>query len=176
MEWIPRLLAITSTVFAVIAFGGRQAGTPSVPTPQPSTTLITLPIAPQTPSTTTVPPAPADASCPQWWPLAREAGWAEADLPMLDKVMWKESNCLPHVHNTTLNKDGSSDVGLTQVNDRSWCLGTRWYPDGYLQTIGVLTTVGCEQLFDPFFNLKAAKAIHDYALQHHGNGWQPWRL
>lgn len=175
MDWIPRLLAITSTALALVAFEGRQADTPSLPTPQPVATVYEakkpLSVAP----TTTLPAAP-DARCPQWWPLAREAGWAEADLPMLDKVMWKESNCLPHVHNTTLNRDKSSDIGLTQVNDRSWCLPTRWYPDGYLQTIGVLTTVGCEQLFDPYLNLKAAKAIHDYALEHHGNGWQPWRL
>jgi hypothetical protein len=90
--------------------------------------------------------------------------------------MWRESRCQPEAHNTTLNRDGSADVGLTQINDRSWCLGTRWYPGGYLQTIGVLPTVGCEQLFDPYLNLLSAKAIHDYAQQTNGNGWQPWKL
>ena len=34
MDWIPRLLAITSTAFALLAFEGRQADTPSIPTPQ----------------------------------------------------------------------------------------------------------------------------------------------
>ena len=174
MEWIPRLLAITSTALALLAFRGADQTTPSLPTPTPVTTLITLPIASET--TTTLPPPPADAHCPEWWALAREAGWTDDLLPTLDYVLWKESRCLPDQHNTTLNKDGSSDIGLTQINDRSWCLPTRWYPNGYLQTIGVLSTVGCEQLFDPYANLRAAKAIYDYALEHNGNGWQPWKL
>jgi hypothetical protein len=108
--------------------------------------------------------------------LAVEAGWTPDLLPTLDYVMWKESRCDPTQHNTTLNRDGSADVGLTQINDRSWCLGTKWYPKGYLQTIGALSTVGCEQLFDPYLNLVSAKAIYDYAQKHNGNGWQPWKL
>ena len=174
MEWIPRLLAITSTALALLAFRGADETTPSLPTPTPVTTLITLPIASET--TTTLPPPPADAHCPEWWALAREAGWTDDLLPTLDYVMWRESRCLPDQHNTTLNKDGSSDIGLTQINDRSWCLPTRWYPNGYLQTIGILPTVGCEQLFDPYLNLLSAKAIHDYAQRTNGNGWQPWKL
>ena len=174
MEWIPRLLAITSTALALLAFRGADETTPSLPTPTPVTTLITLPIAPET--TTTLPPPPADAHCPQWWALAREAGWTDDLLPTLDYVMWRESRCLTTAHNTTLNRDGSADIGLTQINDRSWCLPTRWYPNGYLQTIGILPTVGCEQLFDPYLNLLSAKAIHDYAQRTNGNGWQPWKL
>ncbi len=175
MEWIPRLLAITSTTLALLAFQGADKHTPSTPTPTPVTTLIEAPIASET-VRTTLPPPPADAHCPQWWALAREAGWTDDLLPTLDYVMWRESRCQPEAHNTTLNRDGSADVGLTQINDRSWCLGTRWYPEGYLQTIGVLPTVGCEQLFDPYLNLLSAKAIHDYAQQTNGNGWQPWKL
>jgi hypothetical protein len=175
MDWIPRLLAITSTTLALLALEGRQTHTPSPPAKDPVATLYE-PVRPLSVAPTTTLPIPPDALCPQWWPLARDAGWAEADLPTLDYVMWRESRCDPSQHNTTRNKDGSSDVGLTQVNDRSWCLGTRWYPDGYLQTIGILSTVGCEQLFDPHLNLKAAKAIHDYSEEHNGNGWQPWKL
>ena len=174
MEWIPRLLAITSTALALLAFRGANETTPSLPTPTPVTTLITLPIAPET--TTTLPLPPADAHCPEWWALAREAGWTDDLLPTLDYVMWRESRCLTTAHNTTLNRDKSADIGLTQINDRSWCLPTRWYPNGYLQTIGILPTVGCEQLFDPYLNLLSAKAIHDYAQRTNGNGWQPWKL
>lgn len=174
MEWIPRFLAITSTALALLAFRGADETTPSLPTPTPVTTLITLPIAPET--TTTTVPVPSDALCPQWWPLAIEAGWTLDLLPTLDYVMWRESRCLPDQHNTTLNKDGSSDMGLTQVNDRSWCLGTRWYPNGYLQTVGVLNYVGCNELFDPYTNLKAAKAIYDYSLRENDAGWQPWSI
>ena len=174
MEWIPRLFAITSTALAFAAFKGADETTPPAPTPTPVTTLITLPIASQT--TTTLPSALADAHCPQWWGLAKEAGWTDDLLPTLDYVLWRESRCQPDAHNTTLNRDKSADVGLTQINDRSWCLPTRWYPQGYLQTIGILPTVGCEQLFDPYLNLLSAKAIHDYAQQTNGNGWQPWKL
>ena len=174
MEWIPRLLAITSTALTLVAFRGAGETTPPAPTPTPATMLITLPIASQT--TTTLPSPPVDAHCPEWWGLAREAGWTDDLLPTLDYVIWRESRCLTTAHNTTLNRDGSADLGLTQINDRSWCLPTRWYPQGYLQTIGILPTVGCEQLFDPYLNLLSAKAIHDYAQQTNGNGWQPWKL
>ena len=95
-------------------------------------------------------------------------------METLDYVMWRESRCDPAQHNKTLNRDKSTDIGLTQVNDRSWCMPTRWYPGGYLQTIGILRNVGCEELFDPFNNLAAAKAIYDYAEETNGNGWQPW--
>lgn len=176
MDWLIRLFAGLTATFAVVGFWGVSEPTPPTPTPTPETTLITLPDASQTTSTTTTMPISADARCPQWWPLAVEVGWTLDLLPTLDYVMWRESRCDPTQHNTTLNADGSTDVGLTQINDRSWCLGTRWYPKGYLQTIGALPTVGCEQLFDPHLNLVSAKAIYDYALEHNGNGWQPWKL
>ena len=175
MEWIIRLFAGLTATFALVGFWGVSEPTPPTPTPTPVTTLITLPIAPETVPTTTL-PIPADALCPQWWALAVEAGWTPDLLPTLDYVMWRESRCQPEAHNTTLNRDGSADVGLTQINDRSWCKGTRWYPGGYLQTVGALSTVGCEQLFDPYFNLLSAKAIYDYAQTTNGNGWQPWKL
>jgi len=176
MEWVPRLLAGVATTLAMIGFWGVSEPTPTVPPPPTSTTLLEAPRPLSVVPTSTLPPPPADALCPEWWPLATEAGWTDDLLPTLDFVMWRESRCDPSQHNTTLNKDGSSDIGLTQVNDFSWCLSTRWYPDGYLQTVGVLTTVGCEQLFNPYLNLLAAKAIYDYALEHNGNGWQPWSL
>ena len=176
MEGLTRLFAgLTATLVFVGLWGDSEATPVSAPAPV-STPLISVPDASETPSTTTVPPPPADAHCPQWWATAREAGWTDDLLPTLDYVLWRESRCQPEVHNTTLNKDGSSDLGLTQINDRSWCLATRWYPNGYLQTVGALSTVGCEQLFDPYLNLVSAKAIYDYALEHNGNGWQPWKL
>ena len=171
MDFIPRLLAITSATLALVAFRGAEAQTPPPPTPSPVTTLRTPPIASQT--TTTLPP---DALCPQWWPLAIEAGWTAEQLPTLDYIIHRESRCQPEAHNTTLNRDKSADIGLTQINDRSWCKKTRWYPNGYLQTVGVLAYVGCDELFNPYLNLKAAKAIYDYALRENENGWQPWDI
>jgi hypothetical protein len=176
VDLITRFLAVTSATLAVIAFQARPETPPTQPPTPTTTTLLEAPRPLSVVPSNTLPPPPADAQCPQWWGLAREAGWTDDLLPTLDYVMWRESRCDPTQHNTTLNKDGSTDLGLTQVNDRSWCLATRWYPEGYLQTIGTLTTVGCEQLFDPYLNLLSAKAIYDYAEETNGNGWQPWRL
>lgn len=175
MDWLVRLFTGLTAIFTVVGLWPAAADTPTVPPTPNYPPLIAAPIASETPPST-IPQPPADALCPQWWALAREAGWTDDLLPTLDYLMWKESRCDPTQHNTTRNKDGSADVGLTQINDRSWCLPTRWYPDGYLQTIGVLPTVGCEHLFDPYLNLLAAKAIHDYAQQTNGNGFHPWKL
>jgi hypothetical protein len=183
MDFIPRLLAITSATLALVAFRGAEAQTPPPPTPTQITTLRTLLNTPQdipetaaTPTTTAIAQIPPAARCGQWWGLAAEAGWEPEHMATLDYVMWRESRCDPTQHNTTLNRDKSTDIGLTQINDRSWCLGTRWYPDGYLQTIGVLRTVGCNELFDPYLNLKAAKALYEYSLRANQDGWQPWNV
>lgn len=112
------------------------------------------------------------ALCPQWWDTAIKAGWTIDQLPVLDSIVYRESRCLNMAHNTTLNADGSTDIGLTQINDRSWCLPTRWYPNGYLQTLGKINY--CKDLFDPYLNLVAAKALYDYAEKTNGNGFAPW--
>ena len=176
MYRIPRLLAGLTAALAVIGLGVWPTATPAPDTIRPFAGVLEPPRPLSVAPTTTLPPPPADARCPQWWGLAREVGFTDDQLPTLDYLMWRESRCDPTQHNTTRNKDGSTDVGLTQINDWSWCLPTRWYPNGYLQTIGVLTTVGCEQLFDPATNLKAALAIHAYSTETTGNGWQPWQL
>lgn len=172
MEIIARGLSLVAGLVLIWGAQGLDAPTPE---PTPSTPYAAIVEAPRPVSvpTTTV---PATARCPQWWGLAAEAGWHADSMPTLDYVMWRESRCNPSAHNTTLNRDGSADLGLTQINDRSWCLPTRWYPGGYLQSVGVLSTVGCEQLFDPLTNLKAAKALYDYSEKQQGEGFQPWNL
>jgi hypothetical protein len=175
MEWLSRLLSGATAALVLVGLVGVQQPTPQ-PAPLRPVASILEPRSAVSVASTTVAPAPITARCPQWWELAAAAGWHADSMPQLDYVLWRESRCDPAAHNTTLNADGSADLGLAQVNDRSWCLPTRWYPDGYLQTIGVLPTVGCEQLFDPYTNLIAAKAIYDYAEETNGNGWQPWGL
>ena len=170
MDLISKILAMVSATFLFVGISAKTEVAVQQEVGEPVVVSTT-----QAPTTTTsVYVAPATALCGQWWGLAIEAGWQEADMETLDYIMWRESRCDPTQHNTTLNKDGSTDVGLTQVNDRSWCLPTRWYPNGYLQTIGVLANVGCEELFDPFTNLRAAKAIYDYAKETNDNGFGPW--
>jgi len=45
-----------------------------------------------------------------------------------------------------------------------------------LQSVGVLSSLGCDELFDPATNLKAAKAIYDYSRQNEGRGFEAWEL
>jgi soluble lytic murein transglycosylase-like protein len=58
--------------------------------------------------------APAWAHCPQWWDTARAAGWADDQLPTVDRVMWCESRCHPHAHNP------SGATGLMQIMPGWW--------------------------------------------------------
>ena len=173
MEIIARGLSLVAGLFLIWGAQGLDAPSPAPQTPStPYAAIVEAPRPVSVPTTTT----PPGARCPQWWGLAAEAGWHADSMPTLDYVIWRESRCNPAAHNTTLNRDGSTDIGLTQINDRSWCLPTRWYPGGYLQSVGVLSTVGCEQLFDPLTNLKAAKALYDYSQNTKGEGFQPWNL
>jgi hypothetical protein len=104
--------------------------------------------------------------CAEYLALATTLGWPQEHLEMLEVVMWRESRCQPHQLNASDPNGGS--IGLTQVN-RFWCLPSRYYPNGYLQTYGVLST--CEQLYEPAFNLVAALALFDYS-----DGWAQWAL
>jgi len=130
--------------------------TDTVPRRKPTVTTTTV---------TTLPPA-RHAECAKWLGLALRAGWKREVLPELERVLWKESRCLPHVHNATDPNGGSH--GLAQVNG-FWCRPSRYYPDGYLQTKRILTT--CDELYAPLINLRAALAIYDYA-----KGWSQWGL
>jgi len=168
MDWIVRLLAVVSASLATVGLTGVELSTPETSKP------MVYVREPQATATTTT--LPAGLRCPEWYGLAQHAGWHAESMPTLDYVIWRESRCNPAAHNTRRNRDGSTDLGLTQINDRSWCLPTRWYPSGYLQSLGILEGAGCEQLFDPLMNLKAAKALYDYSQEQQGNGWAPWSL
>lgn len=119
---------------------------------------------------------PASAKCGLWWQAMLDAGWRSEDLLVADRVMWKESRCLAWVNNTndpnTVNGVKGS-VGLFQVNV-FWVQKTRFYPSGYLQTLGVVS--GVQDLFDPVANIKAALAVFQYSEKFNGCGWQPWTV
>lgn len=162
-------LAMGLVMSVSVAVGiSSGAGAPALVVPTTTTTTTVAAI------TTTTIAADADARCPQWWNVAVSAGWEQDDLRDLDEVLWRESRCdASQVNASDPNTvDGvKGSVGLTQVNV-FWVQGTRWYPNGYLQTVSVVS--GVQDLFDPFLNLRAAKAIFDYDRGEGGCGWRAW--
>ena len=117
----------------------------------------------------TGPSAPAGSKCPEHYAAALAAGWPASDWERLDHIMWRESRCLPTAWNRSDPMSGSR--GVTQING-FWCKPTRYYPQGYMQQAGVLST--CEDLFDPQVNLRAARAIYDYGVERNQCPWLPW--
>jgi len=153
---------------SIASLAGASPATAPSPTATTSTTVsgqATVPILP----TTVAEPVPEDARCPQWWGVARDAGWAEEHLRSLDTAMWRESRCLPDQHNASDPNGGS--YGLLQING-FWCLPSRYWPDGYLQAHGILG--GCDDLYDPVTALSAGLAIYRYAEDNADCGWAPW--
>jgi len=104
---------------------------------------------------------PVSAKCPEWWNLAQSVGWSAQQLPMLDRVLWRESRCYDNVHNPTDPNGGS--FGLLQINGF-------WVK--YLSDADLLNARS--DLFDPEINLRAGLAIYNYAHMKHGKGWSPW--
>ena len=109
------------------------------------------------------PPVPPTALQGQWWGLARQVGWAEKDLPILDFVINRESRG----DNTAWNKQdpfGGSRC-ILQING-SW---TKW-----LRAQDILQRPA--DLFNPTVCLTAGLAIHQYGMDRYGWGWSPWAI
>ena len=106
--------------------------------------------------------------CPQWRGLALSVGWRTQHLSTLDRLMHRESRCRPGALNSTLNRDGSSDYGLMQINDKTWCLPSKYAFKGYLQAQRILKD--CNELLIPAVNLMAALAVYEAA----GDSFSPW--
>jgi len=113
---------------------------------------------------------PANMLCPQWAQMAIDVGWLKTDLPKIDAIMHRESRCFSDSHYAEDPHGGS--YGLMQIN-AFWCKPSRWYPNGYLQSFGVLSN--CKQLFHPRTNLIAARLIWQYSHTQYGDGWLPWQ-
>lgn len=98
------------------------------------------------------------------WPVyayALDAGFTADEALILDAIAWHESRC-----NANAVGDSGASLGLLQIHAPSWCTPNRWNPVGYLQAALVLNS--CEELFDPFVAVKAARAIYLYG------GFQQW--
>lgn len=119
---------------------------------------------------------PKNARCSQHWNVLYEAGWKQKDMLMADKIMYRESRCIPSSHNpndpVTINGVKGS-LGLFQIN-LFWLSKTTSYPLGYLQTVKVAQTP--EDLLVPLTNAKAALALFQYSEAVNGCGWQPWAM
>jgi hypothetical protein len=122
-------------------------------------------------TTTTEPPraAPEGSSCGEWFDLAMTVGWDEQEWPVLDRVLYRESRCLPTVHNPHDPAGGS--YGLAQING-FWCSPSRYTEVGWLQDNGRL--ISCSDLYRPEINLGAALAIWNYDVARGGCGWRAW--
>lgn len=137
--------------------------------PPPAVQQAVTPTTAATTTTTPVAPLPLDARCGKWWSLARQIGFTESMMPTLDRVIYRESRCDPSQHNPTDPNGGSH--GLTQVNG-FWCLPSRYYPLGYLQTIGVLDS--CADLYKPRVSLRATMALINYSRGVGLCTWSQW--
>lgn len=109
------------------------------------------------------PPVPPTALQGQWWELARQVGWAEKDLPILDFVINRESRGDNKAWNRQDPWGGSRCI--LQING-SW---TKW-----LRAKDILQQPS--DLFNPTVCLTAGLAIHQYGMDRYGWGWNPWAI
>jgi hypothetical protein len=89
------------------------------------------------------------AQCREWLPLAVQVGWPVEQLPMLDRVIYRESRCLPDAWN-------GHDAGLTQINQI------------HTEFVAVMGWSWPGDMFDPELNLRFALKLWQ------GTGWRPW--
>ena len=101
--------------------------------------------------------APANSGCPQWESLAKEVGWLSEDLPMLGRIMWAESRCIPDVVSST------NDFGLLQVNKAVW--------QSDLEQIGYEMS----DLLEPRAGLKAGLYVANRFEAHGRCRWEAWQ-
>lgn len=157
------ILIAASSIFAVVTTASSSEA-PAVVT----TTTSTIANTTSTTMSSTVPIPPA-ARCPMWWSLAAAEGFTSDEMSTLDRIMFRESRCDPS--QTNLHDPNTGSFGLTQING-FWCLPSRYYPNGYLQTVGVLSS--CSDLYEAQTNLRAAFALVAYSRSVGIDQWSQW--
>ena len=125
----------------------------SLPKTTGQVTITLSSVVPTTPAPTTTVPK----GCAEYVADAISAGWPADQAPMLARVMFRESRCIPTAYNAKDTAGGS--YGLLQVNGQ--------HKDWLMQT-GFITSLN--DLFNPDVNLRAA--LHLYRMV--GNSWSPW--
>ena len=159
---------ITLIISVMSLFVFRQ---PPTPTPaekairyEYTADAVPVPVIPVT--TLTTQPRPPRTLCEQVFDTAKAIGWPADQLGMLVAIAQRESRCQPDAFNASDPNGGSH--GIMQING-FWCKPSRYWPNGYLQAHGLLTS--CANLYDRETNLRAALAIYRYS-----NGWRAWSL
>jgi hypothetical protein len=161
------LSVVATTVFTVFGYSEKTI----VEEPKSTIVLNNVQVERLTNTTTTVAKfkVPKNALCPQWWDLAISVGWDKSELAKLDKIMWRESRCLPSAFNAGDPNGGSH--GLMQIN-RFWCRKSQYSKLGFLQDAKILDR--CEELHKPKIALESALEIFNYSVKYNNNGWSPW--
>jgi hypothetical protein len=134
------------------------------PVKAPETTFIAPYSAPAPAPAPTVPQYVKTTSCAQVGVLAVAAGLPTVEQATALKVAYRESRCFSDAYNGKDPMGGS--YGIYQISG-FWCRPSTYWPQGWLQTKGVLDT--CDDLFDPLINTNAMVAIW------RNSGWLPWR-
>jgi len=154
-------LVTAVTVFS-LAVGHYSAAkeAPNALKPELYLVLPDLPSPPPTSTTTTLPPANTAAGVAA---RALAAGLPPDQIAKAVKVAFRESRYQPLAHNK--NDTVGQSRGHYQINS-FWCEPSTYWPKGWLQTKGVLST--CNDLFIPAINAAAMVAIW------RNSGWRPW--
>lgn len=126
--------------------------------PASQATVTTTTAAPSTTHVQAVPTTSVEvlssAKCPEWWPFA--AIYFEPDeLPTVDRIIWNESRCLPHVI-------GDGSYGLFQIQWSVWADTINAH--GFTQ----------DDLLDPSVNIMWGYLISRDAERIGWCTWQPW--
>ena len=157
MKYRLALVALFVAVMLAITISNVAAQEADAPTMPAKGPRIALEPRKPSPATTTPPETtttimvavPETALCGQWWPLAASVGWPVEELPMLDRVIWRESRCLPDAFN-------GHDAGLTQINQI------------HRKFVAVMGWTWPEDLFQPEPALRFSLKLWQ------GSGWRPW--
>jgi hypothetical protein len=108
---------------------------------------------------------PEIGRCTAWSAIAASEGFTEAEIDVLERILWLESRC-----ETTVVGDAEhgGSYGIAQIHTSTWCKPSKYWPAGYLQAHGIVLT--CDDLFAPAIAIKAARAIYVAA----GHSFEPW--
>lgn len=111
-------------------------------------------------------PAAVGELCQQYRSVALIAGWEPEQWPTLDRLIFRESRCIPTACGVTDSPHlrRCRDWGLLQINDYSWKTTVR------------SLHLDMEMMWQPFWNLWMARYLYELAEDVYGCGWQPWSL